>query len=87
MASAQQEDRHFEIDHLATSVLFVAPTCCKDGSAGYAALRSGAVEAPPVLRRQALGHGGCLDVTCGCADSPQKKVLLCRFAKGPRHDC
>lgn len=56
MASAQQEDRHFEIDHLATSVLFVAPTCCKDGSVGYAALRSGAVEAPPVLRRQALGH-------------------------------
>ena len=56
MASAQQEDRHFEIDHLATSVLFVAPTCCEDGSAGYAALRSGAVEAPPVLRRQALGH-------------------------------
>lgn len=55
MASAQQEDRHFEIDHLATSVLFVAPTCCEGGSAGYAALRSGAVEAPPVLRRQALG--------------------------------
>ena len=31
------------------------------------------------------------DVTCGCAasaaKSPKKKVLLCRFAKGPRQDC